>query len=106
MTTLKHRAHVLAITPGYVGGKRDHFNQFIRNGRWGACADCPTAETERLTFPELCANTRRSDHHLTLDDLTESYKRELVQMEERIARREKEMKEAVWGTAGPLTSAQ
>ena len=49
----------------------DSFEQFRRNGRCGACTDCPIIEGR--AYPELCVNTTRGDHTLTLEDLVEHY---------------------------------
>ena len=50
----------------------DCFEQFRRNGRWGTCVDCPIIEGKR--YPELCVNTTRGDHTLTLEELAEHYR--------------------------------
>lgn len=47
---------------------------FIRNERWGTCADCPR-DSKNNAFPEFCVNTDRYDHLLTLDSLVEQYKK-------------------------------
>lgn len=46
--------------------------QFRRNGRWGTCVDCP--KIEGRAYPELCVNTERGDHNLTLEELVEHYR--------------------------------
>lgn len=38
-----------------------------RNGRWGTCTDCPRSG-DGLVLPELCKNTKRSDHQFTMKD--------------------------------------
>ena len=50
----------------------DCFEQFRRNGRWGTCTDCPNVECKK--YPELCKNTKRSDHSLCLEELVEHYR--------------------------------
>lgn len=53
------------------------FVHFSRNGRWGACGDCP-ADANGTTYPECCVYTKRSDHNLTIDELADNYKRWLA----------------------------
>lgn len=60
---------------------RAHFEHFTRNGRWGACGECPRDGAGK-TLPELCANTNRADHLLTLEMLTEKFNRERERMTE------------------------
>jgi hypothetical protein len=62
-------AHQIAINK-----QPQRWEQFMRNGRWGTCVDCPT-DNNRRSLPELCVNTDRYDHNLTLDELVEQYKR-------------------------------
>ena len=56
----------------YKKAHGDKFEQFRRNGRWGTCTDCPRIEGR--VYPELCVNTKRSDHNLTLEELVEHYR--------------------------------
>ena len=55
-----------------MGFYKDAFEQFIRNGVWGTCCDCPRSNDGR-EFPELCNNHRRSDHTLSFAELIEAY---------------------------------
>jgi len=48
------------------------FVQFGRNGRWGTCVDCPR-DANGEVYPEVCVNTDRYDHQLTLRGLVEGY---------------------------------
>lgn len=50
----------------------DNFEQFRRNGRWGTCTSCPKIEGK--AYPEMCVNTDRNDHKLTLEELVEHYR--------------------------------
>jgi hypothetical protein len=50
----------------------DRFRQFMRNGVWGTCVDCPR-DNHQHAYPEFCANKQRSDHLLTPDELFEQY---------------------------------
>ena len=56
---------------------KDAFRQFIRNERWGTCIGCPR-DGEGRALPELCLDTYRSDHQLTLSDLVEKYEQSLA----------------------------
>lgn len=55
-------------------GDKDRWEQFIRNGRWGTCGDCPR-DGDGKAYPEMCKYDTRSDHHLTIDDLFKQYNR-------------------------------
>jgi hypothetical protein len=35
---------------------------------------CPTSVVQKQTFPELCANTKRSDHHRTFEEYVEHFR--------------------------------
>lgn len=50
-----------------------HFIMFGRNGRWGTCASCP-CDSLGMNYPEFCPDTRRGDHHLTVEQLGESWR--------------------------------
>ena len=50
----------------------DSFQQFIRNGVWGTCADCPR-DNNNKAYPEFCKYGHRGDHHLSFSDLAYSY---------------------------------
>lgn len=54
----------------------DALEQIARTGRWGTCRECPRGDAGRR-FPEICDHTDRSDHHRSLDELTELYNIEL-----------------------------
>ena len=49
------------------------FLSFIRNNCWGTCVDCPR-DSNLIPYPEFCVNTKRADHHLSLDALVELYR--------------------------------
>lgn len=49
------------------------FDQFIRNGVWGTCTDCPR-DNKGNAYPEFCENANRGDHQLTIKELVELYK--------------------------------
>lgn len=49
--------------------------QLSRNGRWGTCVACPKAG-DGTVLPELCKNTKRYDHRLTMKALAEMWDRE------------------------------
>lgn len=53
---------------------RDGFACFMRNGRWGTCGSCPRL-TDGTVLPELCPDTERGDHQLTLEGLVDQYNR-------------------------------
>lgn len=57
-----------------LGGQRDTWAQYLRNRRWGSCPSCPTSVVQNQTFPELCVNTNRSDHHRTFEEHVEFYR--------------------------------
>jgi hypothetical protein len=69
-----------AIAPNQPVPKEHHeyedvkgkFDIYARLGRWGTCADCPQDGNHR-TLPELCKNTERHDHFLSLKDLVDWY---------------------------------
>lgn len=67
---------------------RTELEHFARNGRWGTCCECPRDGHGRL-LPELCKNTERQDHCLTVDGLFE-----LVKDKDRIAAEYKAAQEA------------
>lgn len=50
----------------------DSFSQFMRNGVWGTCVDCPRDSNENA-YPEFCEHALRSDHQLEANDLFETY---------------------------------
>lgn len=50
----------------------DGFRQFMRNGVWGTCCDCPR-DSAGLAYPEFCEHALRHDHQLTLDGLVHAY---------------------------------
>jgi hypothetical protein len=50
----------------------DGFRQFMRNGVWGTCVDCPRDSAEHA-YPEFCTNATRDDHLLAPSDLFEHY---------------------------------
>lgn len=56
-----------------IRSTEEGFKCFIRNERWGTCADCPR-DSQNNPFPEFCENTTREDHLLSLDSLCEQYK--------------------------------
>ena len=60
-----------------LNSTRDSFRQFLRNGRWGTCADCPR-NNEGHAYPELCKHFSRYDHYLSIDDLASNYSRNLA----------------------------
>jgi hypothetical protein len=60
----------------------DDFRQFSRNGRWGTCAGCPRDENNHA-YPEFCQSTDRYDHHLTIEQLSESFNRNLKEQQEK-----------------------
>lgn len=51
---------------------REAFRCFSRNFRWGTCGDCPH-DGDREVYPELCNNSQRYDHTLTLAQLVEQF---------------------------------
>lgn len=69
-------AHIRAMK-----ARADAFAQFVRNGVWGTCADCP--RTEGKTYPEFCQHGLRGDHRLPFKDLVESYEMGYRQARER-----------------------
>lgn len=46
-----------------------------RNGRWGTCVECPCAG-DGTVLPELCVNTDRYDHQLTMKVLADKWEDE------------------------------
>lgn len=48
------------------------FTQFMRNGVWGTCGDCPKSGNGE-TMPEFCKHGNRNDHKLLLNDLVRGY---------------------------------
>lgn len=48
------------------------FNQFMRNGVWGTCVACPR-DSNHHAYPEFCEHAMRSDNHLTIEGLVQSY---------------------------------
>ena len=52
-------------------GSRRAIDTYQRLGRWGTCSACPI--NGDTVHTEACVYTDRSDHHLTLEDLTEQY---------------------------------
>ena len=69
-------AHIRAMK-----ARADAFAQFVRNGVWGTCVDCPQAEGK--AYPEFCPHGHRSDHRLSFKDLVESYEMGYQQARER-----------------------
>lgn len=51
---------------------KKHFHMFARNGRWGTCGGCPE-DGDGNTMPELCTDTLRYDHNLTIESLVEQH---------------------------------
>ena len=51
----------------------DSFAQFMRNGVWGTCVDCPRDSNGKV-YPEFCENGYRYDHKLNIDGLIAQYK--------------------------------
>jgi hypothetical protein len=55
---------------------RGPFENFMRNGVWGGCIDCPL-DGEGKAHPEFCENAGRYDHHLSAQDLFDAYSRRI-----------------------------
>lgn len=66
-TIVPDQGHVKAMK-----ARKDSFQQFMRNGVWGTCVDCPK-DNEGRALPEFCEYSRRGDHLLTMKDLADSY---------------------------------
>ncbi len=54
----------------------DALRQASRNGKWGTCGGCPR-DTHGNAYPEFCECRDRYDHHLTIDQLADAWKRYL-----------------------------
>ena len=54
---------------------KKRFRQFVRNGRWGACASC-RQDSDGNHYPEFCEHTNRGDHQYGLEELVELYDKE------------------------------
>jgi hypothetical protein len=51
----------------------DGFRQFMRNGVWGTCCDCPR-DSDGHAYPEFCENALRYDHQIPVEDLAGVYR--------------------------------
>jgi len=52
--------------------KGDAFAQFMRNGVWGTCVECPR-DSGNKAYPEFCKHGSRNDHQLSLLNLATAY---------------------------------